>query len=154
MGSEMCIRDSLGIIDELTEGKMTGGVHFAGTGTIESNGDVGSIGGIAQKMVGAKDAGATVFLAPADNCDEVVGHIPDGLSVVKVSNLTEAADAVKKIGAGEDPSTFPTCTAESKHQNKNKKSPPKFSGGDFLYGQDLEQAAQTAFTAGTLGAKD
>ncbi|GAA1046734.1 PDZ domain-containing protein [Rothia amarae] len=103
---------ALGIIDELTEGKMTGGVHFAGTGTIESNGDVGPIGGIAQKMVGAKDAGATVFLAPADNCDEVVGHIPEGLSVVKVSNLTEAADAVKKIGAGEDPSTFPTCTAE------------------------------------------
>lgn len=102
---------SLGIIDELTEGNMTGGVHFAGTGTIESTSEVGPIGGIAQKMVGAKDAGATVFLAPADNCDEVVGHIPEGLSVVKVSTLTEAAEAVEKIGQGQDPSTFPTCTA-------------------------------------------
>lgn len=102
---------ALGIIDELTDQDMTGGKHFAGTGTIAADGTVGPIGGIAQKMKGAQDAGATVFLAPADNCDEVVGHVPDGLSVVKVSTLKEAADAVKAIGEGKDPSTFATCTA-------------------------------------------
>ncbi|MDY6051663.1 MAG: site-2 protease family protein [Rothia sp. (in: high G+C Gram-positive bacteria)] len=101
---------ALGIIDELTEGQMTGGVHFAGTGTIDSDGTVGSIGGIEQKMRGAADAGATVFLAPADNCDDVVGRVPRGLKVVKVSTLDEAVDAVTRIGQGEDPAAFPTCS--------------------------------------------
>lgn len=101
---------ALGIIDELTEGEMTGGLHFAGTGTITTDGEVGSIGGIAQKMRGSVDAGASVFLAPAENCDEVVGKVPEGLSVVKVSTLTEAVDAVTEIGRGADPATFPTCS--------------------------------------------
>lgn len=102
---------ALGIIDELNEQDMTGGKHFAGTGTIEVDGTVGSIGGIAQKMKGAADRGASVFLAPAANCDEVVGNIPDNLSVVKVETLSEAAQAVTAIGKGADPSIFPTCTA-------------------------------------------
>lgn len=104
---------ALGIIDELTEGDMTGGKHFAGTGTIESDGTVGPIGGIEQKMKGAVNEGATVFLAPASNCDEVVGHVPHGLSVVRVSTLDEAVKAVTQIGQGEDPASFPTCTANS-----------------------------------------
>lgn len=101
---------ALGIIDELTEGKLTGGEHFAGTGTIDTDGTVGGIGGISQKMKGASDAGATVFLAPAENCDEVVGRVPSGLSVVKVQTLTDAVEAVEQIGEGADPSTFPTCS--------------------------------------------
>ncbi|WP_085529333.1 YlbL family protein [Kocuria massiliensis] len=101
---------TLGIIDELTKGDMTGGHHFAGTGTIDTSGKVGPIGGIRQKMIGAKDDGATVFLAPADNCDEVVGHIPDGMKVVKVSNLKDSVHAVESIGQGEDPSSLPQCT--------------------------------------------
>lgn len=101
---------ALGIIDELTEGEMTGGLHFAGTGTIDADGTVGSIGGIEQKMRGAADAGATVFLAPADNCGEVVGNVPRRLNVIKVATLDEAVDAVTRIGQGEDPSTFPTCS--------------------------------------------
>lgn len=101
---------ALGIIDELTEGEMTGGEHFAGTGTIDTDGAVGGIGGIAQKMRGASEAGATVFLAPAENCDEVVGRVPAGLSVVKVETLTDAVEAVEQIGQGSDPATFPTCS--------------------------------------------
>ncbi|WP_129658977.1 PDZ domain-containing protein [Rothia halotolerans] len=100
---------ALGIVDELTEGSMTGGEHFAGTGTIDAEGKVGSIGGIRQKLIGARDAGASVFIAPSENCDEVSGHVPDGLSVVEVHDLDEAADAVQRIGAGEDPASFPHC---------------------------------------------
>lgn len=102
---------ALGIIDELTEEDMTGGIHFAGTGTIDAQGNVGAIGGIAQKMQGAKESGATVFLAPESNCDEVVGHVPDGLTVIKVSTLKQAADTVKAIGQGKNPSSFETCSA-------------------------------------------
>lgn len=100
---------ALGIIDTLTEGDLTGGRHFAGTGTIDSAGVVGPIGGIAQKLVGARAGGADFFLAPADNCDEVVGNIPDGLTVVKVGTLDDAVDAVETLGAGGDASAAPSC---------------------------------------------
>lgn len=100
---------ALGIVDELTPGAMTAGTHWAGTGTISALGDVGGIGGIVQKMHGAVDAGATHFLAPAENCGEVVGHVPDGLEVFAVATLDEAIAAVEAVAAGEDTSGLPTC---------------------------------------------
>ena len=99
---------SLGIIDRLTPGDMTGGKAIAGTGTMSFDGQVGAIGGIQQKLWGAHDDGAQWFLAPAENCSEVVGHVPDGLNVVKVSNLSEAATAVATIAEGNG-ATLPTC---------------------------------------------
>ena len=70
----------------------------------------GPIGGIRQKMFGAVDAGATWFLAPADNCDEVVGHIPSGLRVFKVSTLDDALDALKAIRGDGGVDALPTCS--------------------------------------------
>ncbi len=102
---------ALGIIDSLTPGDLTGGKHFAGTGTIDPAGNVGAIGGIAQKMLGARKSGATVFFAPAANCNEVVGHVPDGLQIVKVGTLSQAYDAVQQIASGKDSSALPACTA-------------------------------------------
>ena len=86
---------ALGVVDKLTPGSMTGGGFVAGTGTIATDGTVGGIGGIRQKMVGAKRSGARLFLAPKENCDEVVGNIPDGLAVAAVSDLASAVDAVR-----------------------------------------------------------
>jgi Lon-like protease len=103
---------ALGIIDRLTPGQLTGGKHIAGTGTIDPSGNVGPIGGIRHKLYGASRAGATIFLAPASNCDEVVGHVPPGLSVVKVSTLAEAKADLEKISTGTNPATLPTCTAK------------------------------------------
>ena len=102
---------SLGIIDTVTPGDLTGGKHVAGTGTITPDGLVGPIGGIGQKMQGARSGGATLFLAPAANCGEVVGNIPDGLHVVKVENLAEARRAVELAGSGGDTSGLPACTS-------------------------------------------
>ena len=91
---------SLGIIDKLTPGELNGGKFVAGTGTITPDGVVGPIGGIAQKMAGARGSGATLFLAPAENCAEVLAsRIPDGLTVAKISTLTDAVDAVKSYAA-------------------------------------------------------
>ncbi|MCU0264341.1 MAG: PDZ domain-containing protein [Candidatus Nanopelagicales bacterium] len=99
---------SLGIIDMLTEGQLNGGKHVAGTGTIDPEGNVGPIGGIQQKLVGARDAGAEIMLAPQDNCAEVVGNIPDGLLVVPVSTLGQARDTLETWVA--DPQAqFPQC---------------------------------------------
>ena len=103
---------SLGIIDTVTPGDLTGGKHVAGTGTISPDGTVGPIGGISQKMRGARSAGATLFLAPAGNCDEVAGHVPDGLQVVRVQNLAEARHAVELAGSGQDSSALPACTVK------------------------------------------
>lgn len=99
---------ALGIYDLLTPGELTGGRVVAGTGTIDSAGTVGAIGGIAQKMVGARSAGARWFLAPADNCDQVVGNVPRGLRVVRTASLHESRLAVEAIAAGRAGS-LPTC---------------------------------------------
>ena len=61
---------SLAVIDKLTTGDLNDAKFVAGTGTISGDGKVGPIGGITHKMVAAQEAGATVFLVPADNCDE------------------------------------------------------------------------------------
>ena len=99
---------ALGIIDKLTPGQLQGGENVAGTGTIDQSGAVGPIGGIQQKLHGALESGATWFLAPADNCDEVTGNIPDGLTVFSVSTLDQALTALEGIKTG-DTSDLPTC---------------------------------------------
>ncbi len=88
---------SLGIIDKLTPQDLTGGLTIAGTGTIDDDGNVGAIGGIAQKMRGAKRDGASVFLAPADNCAEAAANAVPGLELVKVSTLVDALHAVETL---------------------------------------------------------
>ena len=90
---------ALGVYDRLTPGALTGGKKIAGTGTIDAAGTVGPIGGIRQKLVGAHDGGAKWFLAPADNCDEVVDHVPDGLKVVRIATFDEAKTSVEAIAA-------------------------------------------------------
>ncbi|WP_223625982.1 PDZ domain-containing protein [Microbacterium sp. EST19A] len=100
---------ALGIIDTLTEGELNGGKNIAGTGTIDAEGTVGPIGGIRQKLYGARDAGADYFLAPASNCDEVEGHVPDGLQVIRTATLEESLDALEVIAADGDVDSLPTC---------------------------------------------
>ena len=100
---------ALGIIDKLTPGELGGGTHVAGTGTISAFGVVGAIGGIRQKMYGAKAAGATYFLAPASNCDEVRGHIPAGLTVFATSTLHQSVGDLKAIASGAGLTKLKTC---------------------------------------------
>lgn len=100
---------SLGIYDKLTPGALTAGAHVAGTGTMDDDGGVGPIDGIQQKLVGARDVGAAWFLAPADNCADVVGSVPSGLRVTAVASLTEAVAAVEVIAGGDGTDTLPTC---------------------------------------------
>jgi PDZ domain-containing protein len=102
---------ALGTYDKLTEGPLTGGVHVAGTGTITAAGAVGPIGGIRQKLYGARDAGATTFLAPAANCDEVVGHIPAGLDVYSIATLDDAIAVVEAVGDQRSTSNLARCAA-------------------------------------------
>jgi len=94
---------TLGIIDKLTEGDLTGGRFIAGTGTIDGDGKVGPIGGVLLKLITARDAGATVFLVPADNCAEAITQVPDGLQLVKVATLKDATTALQTLKDGGTP---------------------------------------------------
>jgi PDZ domain-containing protein len=97
---------ALGIIDKLTTDNLTNGKFIAGTGEITASGQVQPIGGIQQKMVGARDAGATVFLAPAGNCADTAGAVPAGLRVVKVATLSQAVSDLEALKAGKP---VPSC---------------------------------------------
>lgn len=101
---------ALGIVDKMTPEDEANGKDIAGTGTMDVTGEVGPIGGIRQKLAGATRDGATWFLAPAANCDEVVDHVPDGLRVVRIETLHEAREAITAIGAG-TADDLPTCTS-------------------------------------------
>jgi len=76
----------------------------AGTGTIDLQGAVGPIGGIDEKLIAAKNSGASVFLAPSTNCNDV-HHIPGGLKVYSVSSLKEAVSVLKDAR-----NSIPHCT--------------------------------------------
>jgi len=86
---------ALGIIEKLNSAQLVRGRLIAGTGTINKKGDVGPIGGIEDKLIGAKRAGATLFIAPIDNCIDI-SHIPSGLQIVAVSTLAQAVTLLKK----------------------------------------------------------
>jgi PDZ domain-containing protein len=101
---------SLGILDKLTPGDITGGKDIAGTGTIAPTGEVGPIGGIAQKLVGARKSGASVFLTPPDNCAEAMKAVPDGLRLVKADTLHDAVSALDALRTGKG--NVPACPAK------------------------------------------
>ncbi|MGC5021521.1 YlbL family protein [Micromonospora sp. DT47] len=94
---------ALGIVDKVEPADLTGGKVIAGTGTIDDEGRVGPIGGIAQKLVGAKKAGAKVFLVPADNCAEAVRNPQPDLPLLRVGSLDEALTAMETLRAGGQP---------------------------------------------------
>jgi len=97
---------ALAVVDKLTTGDLTDSKFVAGTGTIDSDGKVGPIGGITHKMLAAHEAGASVFLVPGDNCAEARSGNEDGLELVRVETLGQAVDALNVLSAGGEP---PRC---------------------------------------------
>jgi Lon-like protease len=97
---------ALGIIDKLTKTNLTSGKFIAGTGEIEAGGKVDAIGGIQQKMIGARNAGATYFLTPAANCADAKSAVPAGLHLIKVSTLHDAVTAMQNLKSG---ASAPSC---------------------------------------------
>jgi len=82
---------ALGLYELMTPGDLTAGRTIAGTGTIDpTNGHVGPIGGIRDKVVAAEQAGATIFLAPADNMAELEGVDTGRMKVISVATFGEA----------------------------------------------------------------
>lgn len=99
---------ALSVVDTLTPGSLTRGSHVAGTGTITYDGSVGPIGGIQQKIAGARVSGASLFLVPANNCDEAVLAHPGSMRLTAVTSLDDAEAAVAAFGK-DHRAKLPTC---------------------------------------------
>lgn len=96
---------ALGIIDKLDSEDLTGGEIIAGTGSINELGEVGPIGGVPQKLVAARELGATAFLVPAANCAEAAANAQPGLTLLRVETLEGAMEALAGLRADRDPAT-------------------------------------------------
>ena len=79
---------ALDIVDELGE-DVDRGRKIVATGELDLSGRVAPIGGIEQKTVAAREAGADLFLVPDANAAEARKHA-DGLRIVPVTTFDEA----------------------------------------------------------------
>jgi PDZ domain-containing protein len=93
---------ALGIVEKLTQVDLIRSRNIAGTGTITTNGLVGPIGGIAEKIIGAQNDGVDLFFTPINNCQDInnpdqlgAGQGGKGMKIVPVATLAEAIEVLK-----------------------------------------------------------
>ena len=103
---------SLAIYDTLTPGSLSGGEVIAGSGTINSDGQTGPIGGIAQKIAGAEAAGARLFMVAADNCPATTDLDTGDMRLVRVETMHDAVEAISTWADDHD-AALPTCEDNS-----------------------------------------
>lgn len=89
---------TLGVLDTLTPGELTGEKRVAATGTMELDGRVGEVGGVAQKVQAVKAARIEYFLVPPGEFDEAVANAGKTTKIVRVASLSEALAAVARLG--------------------------------------------------------
>lgn len=89
---------TLGIIDKLAGGDLTGGRIVAATGTIRPDGSVGDVGGVAQKTVAVERAHATLFLVPPGEYPDAKAKATPGLTVRAVSSISQALAILEQMG--------------------------------------------------------
>jgi PDZ domain-containing protein len=86
---------ALSVYDLVGPADIVRGRVVAGTGTIDVAGHVGPIGGIAEKVVAAERAGATLFLAPASQAAAARAAATRKLQVVPVGTFEDAVAALR-----------------------------------------------------------
>jgi PDZ domain-containing protein len=94
---------TLGIIDKLSGGDLTGHRIVAATGTIDPSGRVGDVGGVPQKTIAVERAGATVFFVPPQELKAARSKATPQLHVYAVSSLDQALRILQRLGG-----TMPT----------------------------------------------
>ena len=100
-GSSGGLIAALTIYNNLVEEDITHGLKIVGTGTIDINGNVGSIGGVSYKLKSAEKAKADIFIVPlGENYDEAIKIKKERgykIEVVGVNTFNEAINYLKKI---------------------------------------------------------
>lgn len=102
---------TLGLIDTLTSGNLTGGKRVAATGTIDPQGNVGDVGGVPQKTVAVERAGATVFFVPAAERAAALSKATPSLHVYAVKSLGQALSILHRLGGTVPPKRQTTAPA-------------------------------------------
>jgi PDZ domain-containing protein len=85
---------TLEVYDALTGHRLAKGRKIAVTGTIDLDGDVGPIGGVRQKVIGAARAGADVVLVPVLNAADARAAAGGRIRVVAVKTFRAALTAL------------------------------------------------------------
>lgn len=89
---------ALSIYNSLVSEDITQGRKIVGTGTIDVNGNVGSIGGVEYKIKGAVKEKADIFLVPAgENYEEAKKVIKENNYKIKLIPVTTFNDALEKL---------------------------------------------------------
>ncbi|MDQ1454668.1 MAG: Lon-like protease [Actinomycetota bacterium] len=116
---------TLAIVDDLTPGDITGGNRVAVTGTIDSAGNVGEIGGIEQKAVAARAAGVKLFIVPQCSPDDQAAALASckadlarageraggKIEVKPVSTFAQALEALRVVGGAAVTPNVPTSSS-------------------------------------------
>jgi PDZ domain-containing protein len=89
---------TLCIIDQLSRHSLTGGVKIAATGTMDQYGNVGDVGGVAEKTVAVQRAGAKYFIVPQVEVATARANASPGLTIIGVTTLHQALQALTRIG--------------------------------------------------------
>ena len=98
MGPSAGLVTTLEIYDKLVEDDITNGLTIAGTGSIDELGNVGEIGGVRYKILGAVDGDADVFLVPfGDNYEEALKVKKEKKLDIKVIAVSSLEDAINKL---------------------------------------------------------
>ena len=85
---------ALNVYNSLIENDITNGIKVAGTGTIEIDGSVGPVGGVKQKVIAAKNAGASLILVPTANFNDIKSYIDDDTNIIPVDTFKQALEVI------------------------------------------------------------
>jgi PDZ domain-containing protein len=102
---------TLGVIDTLSGGQLTGGRKVAATGTMDAQGDVGDVGGVPQKTVAVENAGASIFLVPPPEYKNAMSKDRKGLKIYAVSTLDQALQVLAANGGHVPTSTLTAASS-------------------------------------------
>ncbi len=106
---------TLGIMDQLRPGELTGGHKIAVTGTIDFDGRVGDVGGVVQKTAAVRASGADVFLVPPGEYVDAKAHAGPRLQVIRVATIDEALQALGRLGGDLAALAPPTTVKRTRH---------------------------------------
>jgi PDZ domain-containing protein len=108
-GSSAGLMFALAIHDLLSSADLVAGRVIAGSGTMDSDGHVGAVGGIQEKLAAAGRDGASIFLVPKVNCTDI-DQVPAGVRVVPVESLAGATQALQQLADPAEAASVPGCS--------------------------------------------